>query len=125
MVSNELPLPSIGYIRIQEFPSCHKSLSIKYHASSVIHNHKRVASWVLFLDIQLRTPLLRLSSIMLLLGFKLCLAIPGNSSNGPTNCSRDTIRHARTQVAELTLGFLGLAAGVLFPALLLETLVWC
>jgi hypothetical protein len=80
------------------------------------------ASRVLFLDIQLRTPLLRFANIMLILGFKLRVAVSSDSSDGPPNCTRDPIRDAGPQVTELALSFLGLAVGILFSALLLETL---
>lgn len=80
-------------------------------------------SLVLFLNIQLRSPLLRLSSIVLLLGFKLGLAVSSDSRDGAAHDTLDAVRDAGTQVRELALGFLGFAVGVLFLALLLEILI--
>ena len=59
---------------------------------------------------------------MLVLGFKLRVAVSSDSSDGPANCTRDPIRDAGSQVTELALSFLGLAVGILFSALLLEAL---
>jgi hypothetical protein len=59
---------------------------------------------------------------VLLLGLKLGLAVPRDAGDGSAHGARDAVREAGAQVVELALGFLGLAAGVLFAALLFEVL---
>jgi hypothetical protein len=70
------------------------------------------------LDIQLCTPLLRLSCIVLALSLELCLTVTSDSGNGSAQSASDTVRHTGTQVVELALGFLSSAAGILFLTLL-------
>lgn len=74
---------------------------------------------ILLLDVVLGTALLGLALIMLILCLQLSFAVTSNTGDGATNSTSNPVSNARAEVVELTLGFLCLALGVLFLALLL------
>lgn len=62
---------------------------------------------------------------MLLLGLKLSLTVAGDPSDGAAHGTSETVCCAGGQVAQLALGLLSLAAGILFLALTFEILIVC
>lgn len=95
-------------------------------SSHIVHSRTLVTSRqplsILLLNIMLSTTLLSLPNIVLLLSLQLCVPIASDTSEGTTNCTRDTVCDAGAVVVKLTLGFLAFTFGVLLGSCALEIL---
>ena len=70
----------------------------------------------------LSTSLLSLADIMFILCLQLSLSITSNTRNSSANSTTDSVRNARSVVAELSLCFLAFAFGVLLGTCAFEVL---
>ena len=75
-----------------------------------------------FINIHLRTPLLRLARIMLRLILLLGALIARQSREGRSRSPLGTVHHAGAQISQLALSFLSLSFGILLLPFLFEAL---
>ena len=98
---------------------CHKPLFPSRNRSELIFL-AREPSWVLFLDIGLRTTLLCLASVVCLLSSKLGIAVTGDTSYSALDYTSNAIGNTTSEIIDLALGLFSLALGVLLLTLLFQ-----
>ena len=105
----------------------HETCSVRHEPILSHHRNRSLGpphalEVTLLLDIRLRTPLLRLSDIMLCLVFLLIVLVPGQPGQGAPCSSLDPVRHASSQIAQLALCLLSFTLPVLVDSFSLQTL---